>query len=330
MTVPVDEFRRISSIVVNWRRPLLVTHVSPDGDALGCLVAMRSILRRFNAQPITVSFDPVPRQYQLLVDREPIAVLNTDISLSDLDRADGVLVLDTCALSQLEPIAEWLREASCPKVAVDHHVSRDPLADEYLIDEQASAACAIIHDWARACDWPIDAETAQALYIGTATDTGWFRFSNCDAHVHHIAADLVGRGVTPELVYRRIYESESAARMRLLGAVLDAMELYEDDRLAVLPLTTALFKRTGTGPQDTENLINHAMRIESVEVAVLLAEAGDDRVKVSFRSKGQVDVAQLAAGFGGGGHVRAAGARIKGTLEHVKEKIRASIKDHLP
>ena len=329
MSISTEEFRRVGSIVTNWRAPLLFTHVNPDGDALGCLVTMRSVLRRLGAQPTAITFGTVPRQYNMLIEREPIPEFNDAVSSSELDRADGVLIMDTCALKQLEPISQWLQRAQCPKVVLDHHVTRDSLADEYLIDEAASASCLLIHEWACACGWSIDAATAQALYIGIATDTGWFRFSNCDDRTHRAAAELIARGVSPDVVYRRIEESESVERVRLLGEALNAMELDEDNRLAIMPITRELFAKTRTGPQDTENLINQAMRIESVEVAVLIADVGEGSVKASFRSKGKVDVARLAAGFGGGGHVRAAGARFKDSLLAVKERIHAAIKQQL-
>lgn len=347
MTVPIDQMRRVGKIVGAWKRPLLITHTRADGDALGSLVAMRSILRSLGSDPLAVVFDPPPDKYALLVEDEPIRVWEgeTGVGISDFglgikdsrnsmqspirNRVDGVLVLDTCSYSQLEPMADWLRQVREDDgrpvvVVVDHHVTRDQLAEHCLIDESAGATCMILYEWALTCGWHLDRQTVRALFVGIATDTGWFRFSNTNARTFEVAADLVHRGAVCEEIYGRLFLSESAARVRLFGAALDAMELLSDGRLAVLPLTKAMFDRTGTSPSDTEDLVNEALRIATVEVAVLLAESGGDPpgpIKVSFRSKGSVDVAVLAAVFGGGGHVRAAGARVAGSLASVKERV---------
>ncbi len=326
MTVTVDEYRQVGAVVAAWKQPLLLTHARPDGDALGCLVTMRSILRSLGAKPTTLVYDPVPENYRFLVDDDVPSVLGVDVELGDLQEIDGALIMDTCTYNQLEPVADWLREATCRKVVIDHHVTRDALADVYVIDERASAACVLLYEWAAACRQELDSVAVRALFTGIATDTGWFRFSNCDARSLEIAGDLVRRGVTPEAIYKRLFESQTASRVRLFAAALGAMELTDNDRVAVLPLTVAMFTATGTSPADTENLVNEALKIDSVRVAVLLAESGDGMVKASFRSKDDFDVAALAAEFGGGGHLRASGARIKGTLAEVKEQIHEKLK----
>lgn len=314
------------------RRPLLLSHTKPDGDALGSLLAMRSVLRARGAQPLAIQFDPTPQRYAALHHYEPMRVWGREASLADLAGVDGVVVLDTCTYNQLEPLADWLRASRLPKIAVDHHVTRDKLADVYVVDESAAATCLILHDWSIACDWALDAEACAALFIGVSTDTGWFRHSNTDARALEAAADLVGRGVHPHELFQELYQTDSAARVRLLGELLSTMDLLAGDRLALLTLPATTLSRLGARMSDTEDMINEPLRIATVRVSVLLADQGDGLIRVSFRSKPPVepgdpdfDVAAVAQHFGGGGHRRAAGARLRGGLDEARKLVVAHL-----
>ncbi len=321
-----SDFARAAETITAWRKPLLLTHSRADGDALGCMVAMHSVLKAGGATPRVLLFDPVSPRYEWLLNGVPVEVSATPTDAS-LNEADGVLILDTCAYSQMEPAADWLRRASVPRIVVDHHVTRDSLADTYLIDETASAACLVIFDWAQVAGWTLDQQASLALYAGIATDTGWFRFSNTDARTLEAVAHLVAGGVSPAAIFEKVYQTESAARFRLLGAVLANVELHDDNRLAVLTITSDLFDRTGADHSDTDDIINYPLQIGRVNASVLLVENSENVVRASFRSKPpdgvrpDLDVSAVAAAFGGGGHRRAAGARVRGTLEEVKRRI---------
>ena len=319
-------FVRVANVVASWHRPVLLTHARPDGDAVGCLVALRSILRANGARPQALLFEPPPARYAWLLKGEPLAVLQRRDHQA-LDEADGVIVLDTCTYGQLQPVESWLRQTRLPKVVIDHHVTRDVQAEHYLIDESASAACLILKDWARAASWKLDEQARTALYVGMATDTGWFRFANTDARTLEAAAGLVREGVCPATVFERVYQQESSARFRLLAAALGTVELHDADRLAVMTVTRDLLARTGADAADTEDLINYPLQIADVQASVMLAEHEDNVVRISLRSKPpsggrrDLDVAAVAATFGGGGHRRAAGARVNGALADVKRLV---------
>lgn len=359
-TLNAQSFIEAAARVASWRRPLLVTHEKPDGDALGSLVAMRALLQTKGLQPTALLFDPVPPRYELFRRFPPLAVLGRDLHMSDLDACDAVIILDTCAYTQLRPLADWLRAAPQPKLAVDHHATRDDLAVFYLIDEPAAATCLILYDCAVAVKWPIEVSTAQALFIGMAMDTGWFRHSNTDYRVLIAAADLVARGVKPHELYESLFLRESAARVRLQSAAIATMELFAADRAAVMTLARRAIADAGATVADTEDIVNEPLRIASVLVSVLLVEHDDGVVHVSFRSKPpsepgaeatgydarlatlespacstqtarpDVDVAALAQTFGGGGHKRAAGARIPGTLAEVRRSVVEFLMDQFP
>jgi len=279
-----------ASRIASWRRPLLVAHEKPDGDALGSLVALRALLQSQGLQPMVLLFDSIPARYELFRRFPPIPVLGRDLHLSDLNACDAVIVLDTCTYTQLRPLADWLRAAAQPKLAVDHHATRDDLADFYLVDESAAATCLILFDWALTAKWPIEVDTAQALFIGMAMDTGWFRHSNTDHNVLIAAADLVTRGVRPHELYEALFLRESAARVRLQSAAIASMELLAKDRAAVMTLTRRAIADAGATVADTEDIVNEPLRIASVIVAVLLVEHDDGVVHVSFRSKSPPDV----------------------------------------
>jgi phosphoesterase RecJ-like protein len=304
-------------------------------------------------------FDPIPARYELFHRFPPLPILGRDLHLSDLDTNDAVIVLDTCAYTQLRPFADWLRAAPQPKLAVDHHATRDDLADFYLVDEPAAAACLILYDWALAVKWPIEMNTAHALFIGVAMDTGWFRHSNTDYRVLIAAADLVARGVKPHELYESLFLRESAARVRLQSAAIATLELLAADRVAVMTLTRRAIADAGATVADTEDIVNEPLRIASVVVSLLLVEHDDGVVRVSFRSKPpsepgaeatgydarlaaleapsgltqtaqpDIDVAALAQSFGGGGHRRASGARIPGPLPDVRRRIVESLLERM-
>ena len=333
-----SSFRDIANWIAGWRRPLLISHAKPDGDALGSLVAMRSLLAKRGVAATAILFDPIPDRYARLGRFSPLPVLvNTSDPASILDSADGLIVLDTCSFSQLEPVAEWIRHTRIPKLAVDHHSTRDDLADRYLIDVSAPANCSILFDWAKEIGWAIDAEAAEALFVGIATDTGWFRHSNTDARALSACAELVKLGVRPNELFESIHLQDSPGRVRLLREALSTLELLASDRLAVMTLPGESFARAGAKSSDTEEIVNEPLRIASVVVSVLLVEQGDGVIRVNLRSKPpldglsriDVDVASLARAFGGGGHRRAAGVRITGELSVVAKTVCEAVRAKL-
>lgn len=318
-----ERFKHARHWLHRVRRPLLLTHRRPDGDALGAIVAMARLLRSWRKRPQVVLFDPWPRRYAML-ESGVSAALWGDVNPRELERCDGVVILDTCSLSQLEP-ARLLLENAAPTLVFDHHQTRDDLGvrpdDLRVIDPQASATCLILYEWLRACGIRPDKTLAMALFVGIATDCGWFRYASTDPRTLRAAAALLEAGLRPDALYRQIYENEPAARLRLLGKALERLELHADGLVAVLSLRRWDFARCGGDHSMTDDLVNEAGRIEGVELYMLATELGTGHVKFNFRSKQRVNVAELAARFGGGGHARAAGARVAGRFSEVVPKV---------
>lgn len=331
--IDATAFHAAKRFVADWRRVVLFSHEKPDGDAIGSLVAMRATLRQLGVVADAVLFDPLPERYAFFRENAAIPVFGKEFSATQLGDYDAAMILDTCSYSQLRPIADWLRRASVPTLVVDHHATRDAIGTMTLIEESAAAACLVLYDWFRTVGWPLDPETARALFVGIATDTGWFRHSNTDDRVLAVCADLVTRGVAPNPIYQALFQRESAARVRLLGAALGSLELRAGNRLAVMTIEPSTFAACGATPADTEDLVNEPLRIGSVLVSILFVDHGDGTIRVNFRSKAgeqpDVDVSALAGGFGGGGHRRAAGAKVNGVLSTVRADVVAAAENTL-
>jgi phosphoesterase RecJ-like protein len=327
MPIHEAEFRRLANLVETWKRPLLLTHVRPDGDAIGCMLALQSMLRGRGAAPYAVFFDPLPARYSFLYGENVPTVEPEPVRTIETFGPDGVVILDTCAYAQLKPVADWLRSNDLQKVAIDHHLTRDDLADEYLIDTDASAAALILHDWGAAAGWTVDAIAAEALFVGIATDTGWFSYANTDASTLDAAAQLVARGVVPNRLHERLYQTETAGRVRLAATAVATLELHDEGRVAIMALAPRDFEACGAERSDTTDIVNRGLRIEGVLASVLLVVQDSGEVRASLRSRAPspgraaIDVARLATELGGGGHARAAGARLPGPLAEAKRHI---------
>ncbi len=321
MSLSSEDYQRAARVIAGCSRVLVTSHIRPDGDAIGALVAMRSVLQRLGKEPIAVTLDPVPPKYELLVQTEPLDLWQRGQRAIAGNAPEAVVVIDTCTRNQIEPIAPYLESLRCPKIVLDHHTTREDMGDVYLIDKSASASCVLLLEWADAVGWPIDDTAAEALFVGISTDTGWFRFVNTDARTLRSAARLIEFGLQPGAIYERLFLRDSPGRLRLLGALLGTLELHADGRVAVVCLTQEMFRQCGARPGETEDLINEPQRIASVLATILLVEQDDDRVRISMRSKSTINVAEIAEQFGGGGHERAAGAWLPGRLEDVKDPV---------
>jgi len=328
-----NAFAEAERFLSNTRRPVLFSHEKPDGDALGSLLALRSMLRGRGVNAHAMLFDPIPRRYAANFSTNEFVHHSDEAGKKLLANCDAVIILDTCTYSQLRPIADWLRNAKVPKLVFDHHLTREDLADHYVIDVSAAATSLILYEFAVATQWQLEANALNAMFIGIATDTGWFRHSNADSRALAAAADLTDRGVKPFELFQSLYQQDSAARVKLLGSALTSLE-FHGGKLAVITLDRDAFLRTGATPADTEDIVNEPLRIAPVLVSILFVEQEDGVVRVNFRSKpplrgvsseqADVDVAALAGTFGGGGHRRAAGARINGPLASAKEIVIAA------
>jgi len=308
-TLPED-LAAVLNVIHGGSRFAICSHARPDGDAVGAMLACGMLLMQLGKQADLFSADPVPLIYRGL----PCASLIRQAQQVNGDY-DAVILLE-CDGVQRSRLA-GLEDRTL--VNIDHHATGRPFADVNWIDTDACAVAEMIHTLAHAIGSDITPAIAACLYAGLLTDTGSFCYEGTDAHAFELAHELVGRGADPAAIAREVYFSNPLSKMLLLGAALS--NLRREGRLAWLWVTHADMARTGAAEEDCEGIVNYAIGISGVEAAILLRELPDRRVRLSLRSKGRLDVARIAASFGGGGHRHAGGCTLDGPLPAAMEKI---------
>ena len=293
-------------------RFLLTSHARPDGDAVGSALACSQILRLMGKQADVVLRDGVPRIYQSL----PFAdkVVQAERVNGEYDAAI-ILECDSILRTRLEGLENQFL------INIDHHLSGRPFANVNWIDPKAVATAEMVYCVAREARVKVSPEIATCLYTAVLTDTGSFMFAGTNEHTFALARELVLAGADPARCARNVYFGHSTAKMRLLGAALS--HLQREGPVASIWVTQEEMNQFNAKEEDCEGLVNYALSIYDVQVAILLRELPDKRVRVSLRSKGEINVASVAEHFGGGGHECASGFSIDGPLQDALSRILA-------
>ncbi len=325
-TIPAgrrEPLARVLAALDSARHVVLTTHVNADGDGTGCEAALASYLAARGKRVTVVNPTPFPALYRYLIpDQEWIAEAGTPAANAALAEADLIAVLDTSEPSRVGRLARALRDRAV--VVIDHHPpAAGAIPGIALQDPTACATGELVYDLLRAGEmeepWP--PSVVEGLYVAIVTDTGSFRFANTTPRAHLIAADLMRRGLDPEAVYRRIFANVPLRRIHLLRAALERLEVDPELPITWISIPREIGDALGVTSEDLDGIVEHARSIEGTEVALLFRELTDGATKISFRSSGEVDVNALARGFGGGGHVKAAGALVGAPLERVREEV---------
>ena len=310
--------RRISAA----ERLLVVTHARPDGDALGSLAGICGAASSAGKQTAALVPGDVPARYDFLLAGCRPAPAERFAELAAW--ADAVVIVDTCALAQLDGLDDQLAAAREKIAVIDHHATADDIGSVRWLDTSAAAAGIMVGELLDALGWPVDIKVAEALLTAITTDTGWFRFANTDGRCLRAAARLLDAGVEGDKLYRRLFQADRPERMKLLSRALASLALPAGGRIATMKLRLGDFAATGASQDETENVVNEPLRMGRIEVSMLLTQTPDDGgrcVRVSLRSRGGVDVAAVARRFGGGGHVQAAGLRTNEDIDALAEKL---------
>lgn len=315
---------------VNWKRFVdqishyqsfvLVSHVRPDCDALGSELGMAHVLRQIGKDVRIINAHRVPPSLQFLDPAGNIEILGDDVEPEDVS-ADCIMILDTSAWVQLGDMADVVRAASCDKMVLDHHVGEDDLGATMYKDYQAEACGTLVVQAADALGVPITRQMAQPLFAAIATDTGWFRFGSVTAETYRVIARLVDAGVVPAEVYSDLYERDTLARLKLRGLILSRTQSELDGALMHTYVETRDFEAVGALPSDTEDSINLTLAVANTKAAVIFVGQRRGGFKISFRSRCDLAVNEIAEQFGGGGHKAAAGAFQEGTLSDVQARV---------
>lgn len=306
-------------------RFVLTSHVRPDCDALGSELGMAGILTALGKHVRIVNAQATPPNLAWIDPHHRLESLAGGVKPADLADRDLLIVLDTSAWAQLGAMGDVAKGMRDRVLVIDHHVSEDDLCDLWFKDTSAEATARIVYEIGLRLKVPFTEAIATPLYAGLSTDTGGFRFPSVSGESFRIAGRLVDAGASPTAIYRELFEQDSLARLNLVGRTLAGATTAHDGRVIFSQVRQQDIKEAGALPADTEDLINLTLAVKGTEVAAILIEQPDGRIKVSFRSRGPVDCSALAGRFGGGGHRAAAGAIIDGPFEAVRDKVRAAV-----
>jgi len=298
-----NDIRAVLNAIERGNRFLVAAHARPDGDAIGSILACGMMLQQLGKHVDMVSRDRVPIIYRSLPGVEAIRV--TDCIDGDYD-AVILLECDSVQRTGLRGLEQRFT------INIDHHYSGKLFADINWIENDACAVAAMVYELAMLAGVCITPEMATCLYVAVLTDTGSFCYAGTDAHSFDIAADLVRHGANPVAIAYNVYFSNAASKMRILGAALS--QLHREGRIAWMWVTRDDMRHAAAAEEDCEGLVNYAIGISGVDVAVFLRELSDGRIRLSLRSKGGINVANVAELFGGGGHRHASGCTADGPL----------------
>jgi phosphoesterase RecJ-like protein len=300
---------------------VLTSHMRPDCDALGSELALAAALESLGKRVRIVNADGVPPHIGFIDLHHKVEVWGEDAPLDRFATPDVHIVLDTSAWQQLGPIADVLRATTAKKVVIDHHISTDDMGAMLFKDTRSESTGRLVLEAIEALGAKLTPEIAKALFAAIATDTGWFRFNSVAEDTFQAAAKLVAAGARPAELFSLLYEQHSLARLHLHGLVLRHIQLQSGGRLAYSQVTLRDLAETCAETTDTEDVVNRLLTIAGVKVAALFVELEPTWIKVSLRSRGNVDVRAVAETFGGGGHTAAAGIRYQGTLAEAQSTI---------
>ncbi len=321
------ELSALADRIRNARRIAITTHLKPDGDAVGSTIALARAIERLGKEALVWYSGPLMEVFKPLI--APTAVQIVADTVRPPDEVDLIIITDTGARSQLRDLLSWLDRHHDKICIVDHHLQGDAnLSDWRVVRTEACAASQIVADLIDELGVEMDARIAEPLYLGIATDTGWFRFSNTTPDTFRLAARLVDAGVDHSALFRRIEQTDPVSRLHLLARGLHSMEIVAGGRAAILTLRKADYEAAGATPDESHGFSDLPLNVESIEVACVIAETNEGHVKLSLRSKpgpNAVDVNQVARLFGGGGHARASGAKIGKSMDEVRPLVVAAL-----
>jgi phosphoesterase RecJ-like protein len=305
-------FQRIKETLANGKEFMVTSHIDPDGDAIGSAFALSLGLKQLEKETVVYLKDRVPYRYEFLP--QPTSLVHE----IPAKRFDAIFAVDCGDFFRIGDGYEKLKEKG-PIINIDHHETNEAFGFLNIIDERASSTAEIIYAILKALDVRMDFDIAVNLYTAILTDTGSFRYNSTNSKAFIICEEMTHFGVIPSYVAEKVYESHPKERFLLLCGALTTLETHYDNRLAIMYITDELFRQTGGSREHAEGFVEFLKEMRGVEVAVVARQIGENRYKISMRSKGKVDVASVASRFGGGGHKNAAGCTIEGSIDQVKK-----------
>lgn len=325
------DFVKLKSVIEKNNSFVLTTHVNPDADAIGSEIAFSILLKKLGKEVLIVNHSKIPYYLEFLDPQKIIRKYDASRDDHEINKADAIIFLDLNQLDRVRSLQTILGQSDKTKVCIDHHQNPKDFINYSFIDTDYSATGHIIYDFIKQTGiLELDLELALPLYAAIMTDTGSFRFERTTADVHRIAAELLGLGVNPTEIYDKIYDRNRSSKLILLGEAISSIQLDDTKQIAYMTITQETLTNSGAEESEVDGFVNYCLSIENVQIGLLFFELKNG-VKVSFRSKGEIPVSQLAEQFKGGGHRNAAGARLFDVnLDTITKEVLSEAKNYLP
>ena len=318
MTLPL---RQIAEHIRETDNFLVLSHVSPDGDALGSMLAMGELLAALGKRVTLFNESGIPHRFEWL---EPKRDILTSLPAEE---PDTIIVLDCGGPERTgQLIKPWMEAKTV--VNIDHHLGNPMFGDLNWVEQRASSVGEMVGMLARKLDVPLVGLLGEYVYLALISDTGDFCFNNTRPETLEMAAEILRLGLLPGPFHEQKQSTGTLSQLQMRGTVLHQARLYAAGRISLIAFTRELFERTGTGPEDTEGLVNTVLYVRGVQVAISLREEKEG-IKFSLRSKGSINVQAVAARFGGGGHRNAAGGNLDMDMERAKETMVRAVSEEL-
>jgi phosphoesterase RecJ-like protein len=309
-----SELAKTIEAIHQHQRFVITTHINPDGDGIGSELGLARFLRDLGKSVAIINSSGTPRNYQFLDRAGEIFVHDSNMTYQLFRDAEVIFIVDISKWERLGPMKQPVKDHTGLKICIDHHPLCGDFADINLVCTEACASGELVLKVVIAMNGQLTQQIAEPLYASILTDTGAFRFPNTTANTHASAALLLSAGIDSGLIYEQIYERCSPQRVKLLSRALGNLEYLHSGRLAWTMITQTMLRQTGVEIEEVEGFVDIARGIKNVEVSAIFLELADGRVKVSLRSKGDIDVNQYAIRFGGGGHRHASGILMAGPI----------------
>lgn len=289
----------------------ILIHMNPDGDCIGSGYSLQAVLKLLGKRSKVICVDPIPERFQFLLPEEP----------EEEFPAKYIIAVDCADESRFGALQEVY--AGKVQLCIDHHISNDGFAQNLLVEPDASSACEVLYKVYRALGVKFTKQMTECLYTGIATDTGCFKFSCTGADTHLFVSELMREfpEIRYDLINRNMFDVKSPSRIRAEMIMLSQMEYYLDGKCTLIWETKAICEENHINQKDMEGLTSLPLQPDGVEVGITLREQDDNWYRISLRSTDRVNVSDICAQFGGGGHVRAAGCKMQGTPEEIRETL---------
>jgi len=315
----MNNFEEITKVVQTNNNFLITSHMNLDGDGIGSELAFYFILKKLNKNPIILNQDRLPKIYDFLPGSNKVRHLEDNCI--DPKSIDVGIVLDCSNIKRIGKTYEIFKNIKTI-INIDHHNSNENYGDLNYIDSSASSVGEIIYEFINFIDSDLlDDKISTSLYTAIITDTGSFRYSNVSSKTFKVAADLTSYKIKPHLIADNIYNRNTYTGLRLLGKTLLTLEVDSSNYFSWLTITRKMLNETKAKDEEIEGIIDIATTLNNIEISILFRETKENKIKVSFRSKGNFNVNKFAGKFKGGGHPNAAGCLCSGRLDEIKEKI---------